>query len=142
LSCFDIIGLLIRGSLPKDATIISDGIRSVTLHHDGETLDLAGWRLDKLALTPPWEFDGEIALQVRTTATEQDDGSTATIVREIEVRVLEGHACATPPGLNPFVSYLNPSAVISHSADTGRRTVRARGQGLRYLCARGIIPWA
>jgi hypothetical protein len=59
------------------------------------------------------------------------------------MRVLEGHACATPPGVNPFVELPQPlRGDIEHPDDTGCRAVRARGQGQRHLCAWGIIPWA
>jgi hypothetical protein len=78
-------------------------------------LDLSGWNLDKLTLTPPKGFDGEIKLQVKATATELKNGSTAATTRELAVQVLEGNACATPVGLNPYVSYLNNSAVIGTS---------------------------
>jgi hypothetical protein len=58
-------------------------------------------------VVPPYYFVGTMQLQVRATSTEQGNGSTASVTRDITVQVLSGTACSTPLCLNPFVTYFN-----------------------------------
>jgi VCBS repeat-containing protein len=100
--------------MPKGA-ILSDGIRTLKVTSSNVSIDLASWNLATLRLTPARGFDGAITLQVRATSTEMENRSTATITRNLTVQVLDGTACATPVGINPYVSYVNNTAAIGTS---------------------------
>jgi hypothetical protein len=69
-------------------------------------------------LTRPRNFAGSIKLQVRATSAHADNGSSATATRDLTVDVLSGVGCATPVGVNPYVSYLADTAVVAASAST------------------------
>ena len=79
----------------------------------GSGIDLAGWNLATLTVKPPSNFKGTLNLQVRATSTEVVNGSTATISRNLTVNVLDGTVTATPVGVNPYVSYVNSTAITS-----------------------------
>jgi hypothetical protein len=115
--------------LPIGATL-KDGAHTLKISSTTTTIDLTGWNLAALALLPPTGFKGVINLQVRATTTEAGNGSTATITRKLTVQVLDGTACATPVGVNPYVSYVNNTAVTSTS------------QGATSLVVSPLVPIA
>jgi hypothetical protein len=49
-------------------------------------------------------------LQVVATSVEPSNGSMASIVKDVTVQLLSGQACATPVGVNPYVSYANSAS--------------------------------
>jgi hypothetical protein len=100
--------------LPEGA-VLSDGVKRVVIGCDISGLDLSGWNLAKLVLTPARNFAGSIKLQVRATSLHPENGSTATVTRDINVNVLGGSGCATPAGVNPYVSYLADTAAVATS---------------------------
>ncbi len=89
--------------LPK-GSIVSDGTGQVTIRVDKATLDLTGWNLAKLSLILPNGANPSTDLQVRTTCTETN-GTTASATQSIHIKLLDGKACATPLGVNPYVRY-------------------------------------
>ncbi len=103
--------------LPKGTTL-ADGSRAAMVSTDNAVIDITGWHVDRLTLTPPPTYAGHIALQVRAISTQSANGSAASITRDLTVRVLPGAACATPPGINPFVSYVNNAAVTTPAKPT------------------------
>jgi hypothetical protein len=100
--------------LPEGA-VLSDGVKRVVIGCDMPGLDLSGWNLAKLVLTPPRNFAGSIKLQVRATSLHPENGSTATVTRDLTVNVLGGSGCSTPAGVNPYVSYLADTAAVATS---------------------------
>jgi len=68
--------------------------------------------------TPPRNLAGSIKLQVRATSVHADNGSTATATRDLTVNVLGGVGCATPVGVNPYVSYLADTSVVATGTST------------------------
>jgi hypothetical protein len=98
--------------------VLSDGVHRVVVGCDMPAVDVSGWNLAALVLTPPRNFSGSIKLQVRATSVHADNGSTATATRDLTVNVLAGAGCATPVGVNPYVSYLADTAVVASSAST------------------------
>jgi hypothetical protein len=103
--------------LPEGA-VLSDGVHRVVVGCDMPVVDVSGWDLAALAVTPPRNFAGSIKLQVRATSAHADNGSMATATRDLTVNVLSGAGCATPAGVNPYVSYLADTAVVASSAST------------------------
>jgi hypothetical protein len=103
--------------LPEGA-VLSDGVHRVVVGSDMPVVDVSGWNLAALAFTPPRNFAGSIKLQVRATSAHADNGSMATATRDLTVNVLSGAGCATPAGVNPYVSHLAGTAVVASSAST------------------------
>jgi hypothetical protein len=103
--------------LPEGA-VLGDGVHRVVAGCDMPGVDLRGWNLAALVLTPPRNFAGGSRLQVRATSVHADNGSTATAMCDLTVNVLAGAGCATPVGVNPYVSYLADTAVVAASAST------------------------
>jgi hypothetical protein len=101
-------------NLPQGATV-SDGTRSVTIDNAGAALDLAGWDWNRLNLTPPVGFTGTTTLQVRATATDSN-GSTASVTRDVVVKVLDGQAVTTPVDVNPYVSMVTGLGASAYTA--------------------------
>ena len=97
--------------LPVGA-VLGDGVRMVKVANKPAPVDVSGWRVDRLMLGLPGAYPGNVALQLRASATATTKGSQASIARDLTVRVLPGIACATPPGVNPLVRYVNHAAVI------------------------------
>ncbi|QTN21344.1 tandem-95 repeat protein [Rhizobacter sp. AJA081-3] len=64
------------GSIPAGA-ILSDGTNSFTAAAGSTSVNVTGWALNNLTLTPPANFSGNISLNVSATATE-GTGATAT----------------------------------------------------------------
>ena len=60
--------------------ILTDGTNSLTA--DGSDIDMNGWALDNLTVTPPANHDTDVTLTLTATATESD-GSTATQAKTI-----------------------------------------------------------
>ena len=112
--------------LPVGA-ILKDGARTLTVTSALATsgIDLTGWNLNTLTVKPPSNFKGTLNLQVRATSTETANGSTATINRNLTVNVLEGTVTATPVGVNPYVSYVNSTAITSSSFGSNAIVVSA-----------------
>ena len=103
--------------LPEGA-VLTDGVQRGVIGCDMPSVDLTGWNLAALVITPPHNFVGSIKLQVRATSVHADNGSTATVTRDLTVNVLGGAGCATPVGVNPYVSYLADTAVVATDAST------------------------
>ncbi|HEY8879876.1 MAG TPA: tandem-95 repeat protein [Roseateles sp.] len=61
-----------------DGFTLSDGTRSFTPSAAQHVVNLAGWQLDALTLTPPRDFNGSVALQLQATAIEGATGEYAT----------------------------------------------------------------
>jgi hypothetical protein len=100
--------------LPVGA-VITDGVKRVVISTSSYTADLTGWNSAKLMVTPPHSFTGSMALQVRASSANADNGSSATVTRDLTVNVLSGNACATPAGLNPYINFLTDLAVVATS---------------------------
>ncbi len=75
------------GAIPVGATL-SDGTNSFTATLGNTTTDVTGWNLGKLAIMPPKDFNGQFALKVVATTTEQANQSQASIEADILVTVL------------------------------------------------------
>jgi len=100
---------------------VSDGKNSLTIQSDDTPLNLTGWNLNSLTLSVPNDPEeaenshdnhGHILnLQIIATSVEPANGSMARIAQTLTVQWLSGQACATPVGVNPYVSYLTPPAI-------------------------------
>lgn len=64
-----------------DGFTLSDGLRSFTPSATQRVVNLAGWQLDALTLTPPRDFNGSVALQLQATAIEGSTGQYATMTQ-------------------------------------------------------------
>nr|WP_297923950.1 tandem-95 repeat protein [uncultured Agitococcus sp.] len=74
-------------AIPVGATL-SDGTRSFTATSTNRTVNITTWNLSNFSLTPPKDFNGTINLQVKATATERSNGSTASTTETLTVKVL------------------------------------------------------
>jgi hypothetical protein len=91
--------------LPEGA-VLSDGVNSATVA-DKPVLNVTGWNLNSLTLTVPRGGKNRFNLQIVATSVEGANGSMAAIAKDVTVQLLAGQACATPVGVNPYVSYVN-----------------------------------
>jgi hypothetical protein len=105
--------------LPVGATV-SDGRNSTAITDRNAVVNVTGWNLNSLTVTVPQNQDGggeqcgsngsSFDLQVVATIVEPANGSMASIAKNITVQLLSGRSCATPVGVNPYVSYANSKA--------------------------------
>ena len=103
--------------LPEGATV-SDGSHSITIDGRTPAADISGWNLAKLSITVPHDCRDDNAgftLQVVATSTDAATGSTASTTQSVTVNLLDGEACATPVGVNPYVSYVNRQPIVRSS---------------------------
>ncbi len=73
-------------SIPEGATLTS-GTNSYTAPTGGGSVDVTGWDLVSLTITPAADSDADFTLGVTATATEADGGSTALTSGSIAVSV-------------------------------------------------------
>jgi hypothetical protein len=97
--------------LPVGVTV-SDGKNSATITNSSPVLNVTGWNLNSLTVTVPQNQTiggacGSFDLQVIATSVEPANGSMASVAKDISVQLLSGQSCATPAGVNPYVSYAN-----------------------------------
>ncbi len=72
--------------LPPGATL-SDGSHTFVATAGNTTVDITGWALGDLTITPPTNSDQDFALSVTATATESANGVTAVQVDTVNVQV-------------------------------------------------------
>ncbi len=72
--------------IPAGATLTS-GTNSFTVTGDGTSIDVTGWDLTTLEITPPADSDVDFTLTVTATSTEADGGDTAQTLGTIAVSV-------------------------------------------------------
>ena len=101
------------GSIPAGA-ILSDGTNSFTAAAGSTSVNVTGWALNNLTLTPPANFSGNISLNVSATATEST-GATATTQSPLVVVV-------TPTVDAPVISG-NTTIVTMAQGSGGQSTV-------------------
>lgn len=85
-------------------SVLSDGVRQITVSASTTRIDISAWNRAALVVTPPSGYVGIMKLQVLATTTELGNGSTASNARELTVQVLSGTQCATPACMNPYVA--------------------------------------
>ncbi|MBB4862598.1 VCBS repeat-containing protein [Pseudomonas nitritireducens] len=85
------------GKIPVGATL-SDGTNKFTADATHDSVDLKGWNLDTLTLTPPENFNGTIKLEVSATATEQSNSDSATNSLDLNVTVYPVNDAPTVTG--------------------------------------------
>jgi len=76
---------LVIENLPAGSRL-SDGVRSFTATPQAPAVDVTGWTLSALTLTPPRDFNGTFTLNLRATAIEAQ-GDTAYNTGTIQVNV-------------------------------------------------------
>jgi hypothetical protein len=76
---------------------LSDGVRQFAATGLGAVLDLAGWNLGALRLSPPLHWHGQVTLQLRASATEEATGEVAVTTH---VLVIDVAAVADTPTLD------------------------------------------
>jgi len=69
-------------------TTLTDGTRTLVMGNTALPVNLTGWSLSTLSLTPPLDYHGTLHLQVIARATEQSTGAYADTVKELVVTVL------------------------------------------------------
>lgn len=83
----ELISVITIGQIPAGATL-SDGTHSFTASAGSTVAIVTDWALDRLVLTPPSPFSGQIDLSVTATSRETANGDTASSSATIPVTVL------------------------------------------------------
>ncbi|MEQ9586904.1 MAG: cadherin-like domain-containing protein, partial [Parvibaculaceae bacterium] len=74
------------GNIPDGATL-SDGTNTFTASGGTTSVDVSGWNMSALEVTPAANYNGTFNLSVTATATEGSNASTASDTVQIEVNV-------------------------------------------------------
>ncbi len=77
---------LVIGNIPDGATL-SDGTNTFTASGGSTSVDVSGWNLTALEVSPAANYNGSFNLSVTATATEASNGSTNSDTVQIEVNV-------------------------------------------------------
>jgi Ca2+-binding RTX toxin-like protein len=77
---------LVVSTIPVGA-ILSDGVNSFTATAGSTSVDIVGWMLSALVITPPANSDVDFQLTVTATATETADGSVASNSATLNITV-------------------------------------------------------
>jgi hypothetical protein len=88
--------VLTLAGLPIDA-ILSDGLHRFVASVQHRVLDLTGWNLAALQLTPPLDFNGRLVLEIQATAIEGSTGERATASESVTIEIV---AAADAPQLS------------------------------------------
>ncbi|NBB17509.1 hypothetical protein GVN21_19280, partial [Caulobacter sp. SLTY] len=72
--------------IPVGATI-SDGVNSFTVTAHDTGVDVTGWTLANLTITPPQDSESDFVLRIRATSTDSATGDTATNEATVAVTV-------------------------------------------------------
>ncbi|MFS2126780.1 Ig-like domain-containing protein [Pseudomonas sp. Pseusp97] len=121
------------GKIPAGA-ILSDGTHSFTADATHQSVDLKGWNLETLTLTPPENFNGTIKLEVSATATEASNGDTATRTLDLVVTVAPVNDAPTVSGSqNLQTDEDTPVSGQIHASDVD-------GDNLSYTLKNGSGP--
>ncbi|MGR5136700.1 tandem-95 repeat protein [Vibrio jasicida] len=75
--------------------VLSDGVNSITVATVNEALDVTGWSLDSLTVTPPAGSHDDFTITVTATSTESSNGDTEDSHTTINVVVHENLATNT-----------------------------------------------
>ncbi|MGI9947245.1 tandem-95 repeat protein [Vibrio hyugaensis] len=75
--------------------VLSDGVNSITVATVNEALDVTGWSLDSLTVTPPAGSHNDFTIEVTATSTESSNGDTEDSHATINVVVHENLATNT-----------------------------------------------
>ena len=78
---------LVITAIPLGATI-GDGANSFTATAGNDSVDVAGWNLAALTITPPAGSGADFTLTVTAIATEAENGDSAELDAELDVAVL------------------------------------------------------
>ena len=81
-------------ALPEGA-VLTDGINSFTATSGNTSVDVSGWDLDSVSVTPPASFTGTMSLTVSATSTENEGGATSTVTAQLPVYVQDSGAPET-----------------------------------------------
>ncbi len=107
--------------LPVGAKL-SDGVKTLTVTN-ANAIDLTGWNLAKLNVRVFNASIDSFDVTVRSTTAESLYGSTTSTSKSVKVQLLEGNVCANPVGVNPYVSYVNNTAVVTSGFTNNKVTV-------------------
>ena len=70
--------------VPSDF-VLGDGVNSIT--SDGSDIDISGWDISQLTLTPSSNTNGSVSVTISATTTESGSGDTATTLQAIELNI-------------------------------------------------------
>ncbi|WEX00469.1 retention module-containing protein [Pseudomonas nitroreducens] len=120
------------GKIPVGATL-SDGKNSFTADATHSSVDLKGWNLDTLTLTPPADFNGTIKLEVSATATESSNNDAATRTVDLNVTVYPVNDAPTSANQNQSTAEDTPltGKIVASDVD---------GDTLSYAVKAGATP--
>jgi hypothetical protein len=113
-------------------TKLSDGTRSITLSSCGP-IDLTGWNLGALSLTPPAAFVGTLSLQVRATSTEASNGASSSVTQDLTVKVFSGTAADPLVPVNPYVNITAANSTTSTTSATSTSGAAANSTPTQIL---------
>ncbi|MDD2052609.1 type I secretion C-terminal target domain-containing protein [Pseudomonas putida] len=124
------------GGLPP-GSILSDGIGH-TVTAGSTQVDVSGWDLSSLTLTPPPDFVGKIELVVTSTATETVGGDKATITEQLPVTILPGiYTPITGAAGNETIKGTSDSNIIVADVE-GQVVIPATNHNIAFLVENSI----
>ena len=71
-----------------NGAVLSDGVNSYTALSDNATVDVTGWNLDNIQVTPA-KGSPDFNLQVTATSTEASNGDVATTTQSISIEIAD-----------------------------------------------------
>ena len=104
------------GAIPVGATL-SDGTHSFTASPGNMAVDVSGWTLTSLSITPAANSDAGFALTISATSTESSNGDTATTTVALPVTVITVNDA--PAGADNAVTTDEDTAYSFIAADFG-----------------------
>ncbi len=120
-------------------TIVTDGVHTVTITEDNSTVDITGWQLTNLSITPPINITGELELTIIATSTESSTGSTAQASHKLRLDITPVYSShtdcqSTNSPVNPYLRYTrdNNQQTESDSPTTDRQTTLTVNQLTSY----------
>ncbi|WP_336605417.1 tandem-95 repeat protein [Stutzerimonas stutzeri] len=109
---------------------LSDGSHSFVATDALTSVDVSGWNLANLSITPAHDYSGDFVLQVTATATETDNGDTATSSLELPVTVHPANDA--PTGTDTLIQTNEDTSRGFSAADFGFQDIDA-GDSLRAV---------
>lgn len=115
----------------SQGTVLTDGTNYITISSTQQWIDISTWDWTQLRFASSKNQD--MTIQVKATAIEQSNQHSASTIKNIAIKMLDGQACVNPWQLvNDFVStWINQIPSVS-------LTVKA--QCAKYWIKRPPIP--
>jgi hypothetical protein len=96
---------LTLSGLPAGA-MLSDGVRTFAAGADADAVDISGWDLASLSVTPPPGLADDFTLSITMEVVDEDDA--AEVTRALRVHMTPAPPAPTPPASDPTGETIDP----------------------------------